>query len=175
MPRSTLDLSLTLGIQDKLPGYVAAKNPVVISRELLSLCAGAWRRPLSDLNFPWIDLEFAQLNQSEQLQALQLIRSILMKERNEEAMSRIPDTTMRSLEMSLASLEQALLAKDPMMPQHLRNTHSLLISYPETVHLLEDKDIALIIDAAEVHTKTEIVKAAVAKKAGRVKVSVDSL
>jgi len=98
-----------------------------------------------------------------------------MKERNEEAMSRIPDTTMRSLEMSLASLEQALLAKDPMMPQHLRNTHSLLISYPETVHLLEDKEIALIIDAAEMHTKTEIVKAAVAKKAGRVKVSVDSL
>jgi hypothetical protein len=40
---------------------------------------------------------------------------------------------------------------------------------------LEDKEIALIIDAAEVHTKTEIVKAAVAKKAGRVKVSVDSL
>ena len=174
-PRTTLDLSLTLGVQDKLPGYVAAKHPVVISRELLHTCAMHWRRSLADLNFPWIDLEFAQLNQSEQLQALELIRSILMKERNEEAMSRIPDTTMRSLEMSLASLEQALLAKDPMMPQHLRNTHSLLISYPETVHLLEDKEIALIIDAAEVHTKTEIVKAAVAKKAGRVKVSVDSL
>jgi hypothetical protein len=175
LPRTTLGLSLTLGVQDKLPEYVAAKHHVVISRELLHICAVHWRRPLSDLNFRWIDHEFAQLNQSEQLQALELIRSILMKERNEEAMSRIPDTTMRSLEMSLASLEQALLAKDPMMPQHLRNTHSLLISYPETVHLLEDKEIALIIDAAEMHTKTEIVKAAVAKKAGRVKVSVDSL
>lgn len=175
LPRSTLDLSLTLGVQDKLPGYVAAKHPVVIARELLWLTTEYWRRPLYDLNFPWIDLEFAQLNQSEQLQALELIRSILMKERNEEAMTRIPDTTMRSLEMSLASLEQALLAKDPMMPQHLRNTHSLLISYPETVHLLEDAEIAMIIDAAEMHTKTEIVKAAVAKKAGRVKVSVDSL
>ena len=99
-----------------------------------------------------------------------------MKERNEEAMSRIPDTTMRSLEMCLASLEQALLAKDPLMSQHLRNTHSLLISYPETVHLLEDKEIELIIDAAEAHTKTEIVKAVAAKKGGgRAKVSIDSL
>jgi hypothetical protein len=51
-----------------------------------------------------------------------------------------------------------------MMPQHLRNTHSLLVSYPETVHLLDDAEIARIIDAAEVHTKTEIVKAVAAGK-----------
>jgi len=69
------------------------------------------------------------------------------------------------------------LTKDPMMPQHLRNTHSLLISYPETVHLLEDAEISRIISAAQVHTKTEIVKAVAAKKStgGRAKLNIDDL
>ena len=175
-PRTTLDLAMCLNVIDKLPGYVANKNPLIIGSDLLALSAEHWRRNLSELNLAWLHLEFSQLNSAEQFQSLKLIESILMKERNEEAMSRIPDATMRSLEMSLASLEQALLAKDPLMSQHLRNTHSLLISYPETVHLLEDKEIELIIDAAEVHTKTEIVKAVAAKKGGgRAKVSVDSL
>lgn len=89
----------------------------------------------------------------------------------------IPQDILSKIEMNLASLEQALTAKDPMMPQHLRNVHSLLISYPETVHLLDDAEIAAIIDAAEVHTKTEIVKAVAAKKAagGKAKVSVNDL
>lgn len=78
----------------------------------------------------------------------------------------IPADVMSKLEMNLASLEQALLNKDPMMPQHLRNSHSLLITYPETVHLLEDKEIAMLIDAAEIHTKTEIIKATVKKGTG---------
>ena len=176
-PRTTLDLVMCLNVLNKLPGYQANKHPLCIGSDLLALCSEHWRRSIAELNLSWIHLEFSQLNPSEQFQSLKLIESILMKERNEEAMSRIPDTTMRSLEMSLASLEQALLAKDPLMSQHLRNTHSLLISYPETVHLLEDKEIELIIDAAEVHTKTEIVKAVAAKKSsgGRAKVSVDSL
>ena len=88
----------------------------------------------------------------------------------------IPRDVMTRLQSSLASLEQSLLDKDPMMPQHLRNTHSILISYPETVHLLDDAEIARIIDAAEVHTKTEIVKAAAAGKgAVRKKVSASDL
>jgi hypothetical protein len=174
--RTTLDLAMCLNVIDKLPGYQANKNPLIIGSDLLALSAEHWRRNLSELNLAWLHLEFSQLNSAEQFQSLKLIESILMKVRNEEAMSRIPDATVRSLEMSLASLEQALLAKDPLMSQHLRNTHSLLISYPETVHLLEDKEIELIIDAAEVHTKTEIIKAVAAKKGGgRAKVSVDSL
>jgi hypothetical protein len=72
--------------------------------------------------------------------------------------SSIPPNIMSQLAMSLASLEQALLAKDPMMPQHLRQSHSLLIQYPETVNLLEDSEVALLIGAAKEHTKIEIVK-----------------
>jgi hypothetical protein len=86
----------------------------------------------------------------------------------------VPADVMSRLEMSLASLETSLLNKDPMMPQHLRNTHSILIGYPETVHLLDDAEIARIIDAAEVHTKTEIVKAAASKKTAGPKVKLSA-
>ena len=97
--------------------------------------------------------------------------------KSSESTNSIPQDILSKIEMNLASLEQALTAKDPMMPQHLRNIHSLLISYPETVHLLDDSEIACIIDAAEVHTKTEIVKAVAAKKSsgGKAKVSVNDL
>ena len=51
------------------------------------------------------------------------------------------------------------------------------LSYPESVHLLDDNEIARIIDAAEIHTKTEIVKAAAAGKGAgsRKKVTADDL
>lgn len=89
----------------------------------------------------------------------------------------VPKDIMDKLQMNLASLEQALLNKDAMMPQHLRNSHALLIQYPETVHLLDDSEVALLIDAAEVHTKTEIVKAAASKttRSKTVKVSASDL
>lgn len=70
----------------------------------------------------------------------------------------LPPDIVNKLTMALAHLEQALLAKDPMMPQHLRASHQLLISYPETVHLLDDDEIARLISAAQVHTGIEIVK-----------------
>ncbi len=79
---------------------------------------------------------------------------------------RIPSDVYDRLQMSLASLEQSLVNKDPLMPNHLRASHQLLIQYPETVHLLEDEEIARLIDAAELHTKTEIVKATASKSTG---------
>lgn len=90
----------------------------------------------------------------------------------------IPADIVDRLSGSLAALESSLLEKDPMMSQHLRNTHSVLVSYPETVHLLDDEEIARIIDAAEIHTKTEIVKAVASGKASggsRKKVTAEDL
>ena len=89
----------------------------------------------------------------------------------------IPPDVFNRLTTSIADLETALINKDAMMPQHLRNTHSILISYPECVELLDDAEIARIIDAAEVHTKTEIVKAVTRGKASgaKTKVSVSDL
>jgi hypothetical protein len=62
-----------------------------------------------------------------------------------------------------------------MMPSHLRASHQLLISYPETVHLLDDDEIARLISAAQIHTQIEIVKAGTAKAGSRKKISADDL
>lgn len=78
----------------------------------------------------------------------------------------LPADVMARFDSCMASLEQALLAKDPMMPQHLRNSHALLISYPEAVHLLNDSQIATIIAAAQDMTKTEIIGKIAAGKGG---------
>lgn len=77
--------------------------------------------------------------------------------------SKIPPDILARLDTALASLESALAAKDPLMSNHLRASHQILISYPETVHLLDDAEIARLIGAAQVHAKVEIVKAAAAK------------
>lgn len=90
---------------------------------------------------------------------------------------KISPDVMQRLNMSLSSLQQAFDAFDPQMASHLRASHSLLISYPETTHLLDDNEIKLIINASERHVKTEIVNQ-VAKKASagkKAKPTVDDL
>lgn len=87
----------------------------------------------------------------------------------------LPPDIVAKLNMHLADLEQSLLAHDPMMPQHLKQSHQLLISYPETVHLLDDTEIARLISAAQIHSQIEIVKASVPKTGGRKKISADDL
>lgn len=78
--------------------------------------------------------------------------------------SKVPQDIYQKLDSTLASLEQALLEKDPMMKNHLRESHALLISYPETVVLLKPNEINTLIKAAEQHTQTEIVKAIATSK-----------
>lgn len=90
---------------------------------------------------------------------------------------KIPADVLHTLKMALGNLEMALLKQDPLMPNHLRESHRLLITYPETVHLLDDEEIAKLIQAAEIHTKTKIIKEAASGKGGgkKAKVSVDDL
>lgn len=178
--RSTLDLSLKLGIQQRLPAFRLSKDLYPVSlrhtRTVLQLAANIWSKTLTSLDTHWLWLELSQLDESQQDRVLANATHFLNnariygdKHHRAYAMQlsdKIPSDVVTRLTQSLASLEQALLDKDPMMPQHLRNTHSLLISYPETVHLLDDSEIARIIDAAEIHTKTEIIKAAVKGGAG---------
>jgi hypothetical protein len=183
---------MTLGLMKHIPGYKFAAELTSlkpgIGNQLLQLAAAHWQGSLGDFNTHWIDLEFRQLSSAQQVQATLLATTFLnrgqfMPDKAErldimKLSDSVPADVLNRLESSLASLETALLEKDPMMPQHLRNTHSLLISYPETVHLLDDAEIARIIDAAEVHTKTEIVKAVAAKSSTggtRKKVSVTDL
>lgn len=90
-----------------------------------------------------------------------------MKPANETQKGKIPEQIMVDLAMKMASLEKALLEKDPEMPNHLRESHRLLITYPESVHLLDDSEIHTLISAAEEHTKVRIVQEAAKSKSGR--------
>lgn len=91
----------------------------------------------------------------------------------------IPADVMSKLADELSSLESKLLEKDPEMKNHLRESHRLLITYPETVHLLDDPEIALLLDAAQKIMLTNIVSETAGKKpstrAGKAKPSVDDL
>lgn len=87
-----------------------------------------------------------------------------MKTPTEDQVSKIPADVLSQLTMKMASLQSALLTVDPEMPNHLKESHRLLISYPETVHLLDDEEIAALIKAAEKQTNTMIVSDAVKKK-----------
>lgn len=95
--------------------------------------------------------------------------------------AKIPADVYQRLTMNLEALKTALLNKDPMMPQHLRNSHALLITYPESRHLLSPTAVSTLIGAAQAHMNITIVSkaaaAAVSKSGGGrgKKVSVDDL
>lgn len=149
-----------------------------LKQEVLIAVTSYWRGRLEDLDLPMLALRFGCLPSTQHELAVQLMNDelLLPKEYRMKRVDTLPPDVLDRLDSHLANLEQALLEKDPMMPQHLRNTHSLLITYPETVHLLDDCEIARIIDAAEIHTKTEIVKATVKNGTGtRKKIDVGDL
>lgn len=81
----------------------------------------------------------------------------------------IPPGILTQLGEKMRSLESALLAQDPDMPSYLKESHKLLISYPETAHLLDDQEIGLLIRAAEEHTKVSVIKETAKKTSSKVK------
>lgn len=174
-----LAFSWALGLQSidwySYPPASLSRQP---TQEILIAVASYWRGRLEDLDLQMLALRFGSLPATQHELAVHLMTDeiLLPKEYRMKRVDTIPPDVLDRLDSHLASLEQALLDKDPMMPQHLRNSHSILISYPETVHLLEDHEIARLIDAAEIHVKTEIVKATVKKGTGtRKKVEVSDL
>ena len=133
-----------------------------------------WQRPFDSFHLQQLRWALSNVHNADQ----ETILNYLNNERNypmKPAQTNLSPDVVAKLTMSLASLEQALLAKDPMMPKHLKESHQLLISYPETVHLLDDDEIARLISAAQIHTGVEIVKAAAAKGGSRKKISADDL
>lgn len=175
-----LAFSFALGLRDiEWYSIPPLELPLHLRQEFLIAIAGHWRKPLEELDINMLRLRLGCVPQQEQSALIRLINSqlLLPKEfRMKDIEHNVPADVMDRLAASLLNLETSLLEKDPMMPQHLRNTHSILITYPETVHLLEDDEIARIIDAAEIHTKTEIVKATVKKGTGtRKKIDVGDL
>lgn len=191
LPRSRLDLPFVLGISSYVRWYAApsrhsGKLSTQQAATILHWAGQYWQRPLRDLDLLAIELAFNALPDTAVdtvCNNLNLILNYFYITKGEKATAmkltptQLPPDILSKLEMSLASLESALLTKDPMMPTHLRSIHSLLITYPESVQLLDDSEVARIIDGAEIMTKTEIVKAAAPKtsRAKAAKVSVDDL
>ena len=68
----------------------------------------------------------------------------------------------------LALLEEALLARDPMMKMHLAALHKSLITHEELVHLLSDDQIGQTVAAQQQHTNITLVQE-VSSKAGKAK------
>lgn len=143
-----------------------------------------WVRPIYDLDILMLATRLRMFTAAEQYAIVERVsffleinyykpdnRKVIMKSIPET--SKLPKEVHDRLLMNLAALEQSLLAKDPLMPGHLRNSHAILVSYPETVHLLEPHEVARLIDAAEIHTKTEIVKAVAAGKGAASKKKLD--
>lgn len=150
---------------------------------------GLWHHPAHQV-FVALNLLQSELEQSIVVNDLPFYESLryggmpnrnhcleLLKEIKLKHSETIPANVMESLQSHLAHLEQALVAKDPMMPVHLRNSHALIMSYPEAQHLLEDKEIATIIQGCEAHMKVQIVKAAAkgSSKTPKKTISVDEL
>lgn len=101
----------------------------------------------------------------------------LLKSEPPEVCNKLPADVVQKLQIEMQSLEAKLLAQDPEMRNHLRESHRLLISYPETVHLLSDDGVARLIQAAQQHMKVEIVKESAKGKgaSSKKKVSLDDL
>lgn len=64
----------------------------------------------------------------------------------------------------LQLLEDALIAKDPMMKVHLGEIHKNLIQYEELVHLLTDDQIGIMMAAQQNHTNTVLIGSATSNK-----------
>lgn len=63
----------------------------------------------------------------------------------------------------LAQLEEALLARDPLMKVHLGAIHKLWTQNEELVHLLSDEEIGKIVAAQQAHTQTSLISELTAK------------
>lgn len=151
------------------PGSMRALNinyehPLPLAKHVIEIILFSWNKPVDRLDTRSV---MWSLNKFP----TEVIERAFMK----QSQTTLPPDIVAKLTMSLASLEQALIDKDPMMPQHLRASHQLLISYPETVHLLDDDEIARLIGAAQIHSNIEIVKAGTPRTGGRKKISADDL
>jgi len=95
----------------------------------------------------------------------------------EDLEGKVPTGVMSQLQQNMRQLETALLTADPQMPSYLKESHKVLISHPETVHLLDDEEISRLIDAAQKFTNTQILTALAksgAKRKGAGKLSTDA-
>jgi len=71
------------------------------------------------------------------------------------------------LHEKVAALQAALLEQHPRLPTLLQEIHKLLRTDPENVTTLSEEEIATIIGALKIQTKTEIATSMVKSKTGK--------
>lgn len=76
---------------------------------------------------------------------------------------------------SILGLEQALLANNPQMPTMLRTIHSALRADPETVTLLSDEEISIVVRGLMKQTQTTIAAEVAKAKSGKAMKNMDLL
>jgi hypothetical protein len=135
----------------------------------------SWKKPYDEFSLQQLRWALTNVPRQQQEQILTIFNREIINPMKDTSQTNLSPDVVSKLRMSLASLEQSLLAKDSMMPSHLRASHQLLSSYPETVHLLADAEIARLISAAQIHTQIEIVKASTASAGRKKKITVDDL
>lgn len=138
-------------------------------------CVYWWAGPPASINLHALAWALTHMSREQQLSVAYKFLAATKEQDMKAATHSVPPDVMQRLTTNLAALEAALLSKDPLMPNHLRESHRILISYPETVHLLDDGEISKLIEGAMVYTKTEIVKTTAAKKKAASKVTIDDL
>lgn len=68
------------------------------------------------------------------------------------------------LKMKIAELQDAILQTHPRLPLLLKDIHTTLKNQPETVTLLTEDEIAVIVNGLKQQTKTVITQAAISKR-----------
>ena len=61
-------------------------------------------------------------------------------------------TTPEQIRMSIAELQQCILAAHPRLPVLLRDIHKVLKSDPDCVTLLSEEDIGIIVSGLKIQT-----------------------
>ena len=69
-----------------------------------------------------------------------------------------------SLQMKIASLQNAIHTAHPTMPILLKEIHTILKNDPSNVTLLSEEDISIIVSGLKQQTRTEITQATMKKK-----------
>ena len=172
-----LDLAFVLGLSSKVAWYPTDySKPVAVPKSwsvvLARLMAEYPAVPMWELGTMMLRIRLQRLTASISLAEIATLQNLftnyaeyyytgsdiykgfIMKEHD---FSKVPQDVYKKLDSALASLETALLEKDPLMKNHLRESHALLVTYPETVVLLKPSEVNTLIRAAEKHTQTQIV------------------
>lgn len=70
------------------------------------------------------------------------------------------------LNARMDQLKATLLEKDPMMFEHLKHVHKLLLEYDDLTHLMTDEQRATYIAGLKKYRQVEMVQTATSKKTG---------